>query len=374
MSEVKTSAKKAKKGLGRGLGSLIGENTKNDMFSDQQTPEKSKAKIIGKVNFNEKASSALKEGFKEPEVRTVEKIVEKIVEKPVEKIVERIVEKPVDRIVEQKIPDTSRIWNPDISDIVPNKKQPRKIFEKSALQELSASIKEKGVLQPIVCRRLESGKFEIVAGERRWRASQLAGLRNVPVILKETSNQEALELALIENIQRQDLNPIEEAEAYNHLIKDYSLTQQQLAEKMGKDRATVANVLRLLNLGPEVRRMVSGCELSLGQAKVLLSVSDLRMQKQLAKKVATQKLSVRATEKLIKSAKLQETADVNVNEADELKMKFVNELKGQMQKVLGRKVTIDYNNAKGKMSIYFYSDEELNEISEKVQSAWTQHL
>lgn len=353
MSEARTT-KKSKKGLGRGLGSLIGENTRVDMFAEEKS---SKAKIIGKVNFKEGSDSALKEGLLEPEVKVVEKIVEKIVEKPVEKI------------VEQKIPETSRIWNVDVAKIVRNKKQPRKVFNKEALEELSASIKEKGVLQPIVCRRLETGDFEIVAGERRWRASQLAGLREVPVILKETSNQEALELALIENIQRQDLNPIEEAEAYSHLTKEYGLTQQQLAGKTGKDRATVANLLRLLNLGPEVREMVSSNKLSLGQAKVLLSVTDLREQMRLARKVVNDGLSVRATERLVKSSGKPEASTGEGKAASE-KSLFVNELCGQLQKALGRKVSIDYNNSKGKVSLYFYSDNELNDIAEKVIEAW----
>jgi ParB family chromosome partitioning protein len=352
MTENKTQ-KKNKKGLGRGLGSLIGENTKVNSFSEKQHSENSKAKIVGKIDFQKDKNSALSQGFQEPEVRVVEKIVEK----------------PVEKIVEQKIPDTSRIWSVDISKIVRNKKQPRKDFEKQALEELAASIKEKGVLQPIVCRKLDNGSFEIVAGERRWRASQLAELREVPVILKEASNQEALELALIENIQRQDLNPIEEAEAYNLLAKEYNLTQQQLADKTGKDRATVANVLRLLNLSTEVRAMVSSSELSLGQAKVLLSVADEKAQRKLARKIAKDKLSVRATEKLVKNYKLGGSTNASSSSSDENKI-FVKELSQQLQKTLGRKVTIDYNQAKGKVSLYFYSDAELNDIAEKVQNAW----
>ena len=198
--------------------------------------------------------------------------------------------------------DGQRVWMIDIEKLTGNVYQPRKIFLPEKIQELSASIKEKGILQPIVARRLGDDLFEIIAGERRWRAAQAAGLRSVPVILKEVENQESLELALIENLQRHDLNPIEEAEAFHQLSREFSLSQQEIAQKVGKDRATVANALRLLTLAPEVRQMLSSGELTTGHAKALLALPDLEKQKLLARKITSERLTVRAAEKLVQSA------------------------------------------------------------------------
>ncbi len=323
-----------KKRLGRGLGSLIGENTKNNIFTENINVEKEVSPQF--ESQSKKGEPSLKAEFKESG---------------------------------ERIKDTARIWQIDVAKIFPNLDQPRKVFDPGALKELSESIKEKGVIQPILCRKINENKFEIIAGERRWRATQLAGMHEVPVILKETSNQEVLELALIENIQRQDLNPIEEAEAYGHLLRAHSLTQQQLANKMGKERATIANMLRLLNLGPEVKKMVSHKDLLLGQAKVLLSITDLREQKKLALRIVRDKLSVRATEKLIKKARISKLPPSEVQEA---RGRHVDHLAEQLQKVLGTKVSIDYSDGKGKLSIYFYSDSELNELSDKVKGACKQ--
>ena len=146
------------------------------------------------------------------------------------------------------IPDEKRVWSVAVEKVVPNKEQPRKKFDKEPLKELADSIREKGVIQPIIARKLKDGKFEIIAGERRWRASQMAGLHEVPVVLRKYNNKDNLEVSIIENVQRKDLNPVEEAEAYQFLIDTYSMTQREVAEKVGKDRATIANSLRLLSL------------------------------------------------------------------------------------------------------------------------------
>lgn len=270
--------------------------------------------------------------------------------------------------IQPSIPPSARVWSISVDNIYPNMNQPRQIFSPDHLKELSDSIKEKGILQPIVARIMKDGGYEIIAGERRWRAAQQAGLHEVPVILKEIDDQEALEVALIENIQRADLNPIEEAEAYAHLINKYRLTQQQLAEKVGKERVTVANTMRLLNLAPEVRVMVSKGELSLGQAKVLLSVDNPKIQRQLAGKVKNDRLSVRATEKLV----LKTFRSINQDESKEVSSseRAVQTLAEELQKIMGTKVNIDYLSGKGKLTISFYSDEDLNNLVDRLKNLW----
>jgi ParB family chromosome partitioning protein len=250
-----------------------------------------------------------------------------------------------------------------------NPKQPRQVFDPEKLKELAASIKEKGILQPIVVRLTESGAFEIIAGERRWRASQLAGLEKVPVLVRESSDQDVLELALIENLQRDDLNPIEEAEAFQRLAKDFMLTQSEIAQKVGKERATIANSMRLLELGPKVREMLSKKEISVGHAKVLLGLTDQLQQEALAKQVVSEQLSVRATERLmathrepIKKEVAPAVLSLNISE------KLVTRIAEELQKSLGTKVTIDYKDKRGKLSIHFYSDEELSQIVEKLKA------
>ena len=261
-----------------------------------------------------------------------------------------------------------RVWMIDIEKLTGNVYQPRKVFVTEKIQELAASIKEKGILQPIVARRLGSQSFEIIAGERRWRAAQMAGLQSVPVILKDVENQESLELALIENLQRHDLNPIEEAEAFHQLSKEFTLSQQEIAQKVGKDRATVANALRLLALPQEVKQMLSSGELTSGHAKALLALSDPDKQKLLARKITSEKLTVRAAEKLVQGAahhrKEGGPGALTINVA----AKLVEGLQEDLTKTLGTKVEIQYNGGKGNISIRFYSDEDLTRIIEKIKN------
>lgn len=330
MSE-KTQIKTGKKSLGRGLGSLLGGD--EGAFSKTSDASATVA-VIGK-SFPSQSIPAIREGFEEAA-------------------------KP---IVPQ-VPTELRIWNIPIENLHPNPKQPRQVFDKAPLDELAASIREKGIIQPLIARKLSDGKFEIVAGERRWRAAQLADLKEVPVLLKSTNERETLEIALIENIQREDLNPIEEAEAYEHLIATYTLTQQEIADRVGKERATVANVLRLLNLCPDVRLMVSLSEIGLGHAKVLLSVAEPKEQIRLAEKIKKENLSVRALEQLIMRSRAPEAAkepDSNVH---------IRNLQDELQKLVGSKVVVDYNEGKGKMSLHFYSDAELNEMVERIRTLW----
>ncbi len=266
----------------------------------------------------------------------------------------------------QTIPDTQRIWSLDIEKLTGNVYQPRKLFAPEKLAELSASIKEKGILQPIVARRIDADHFEIIAGERRWRAAQAAGLKKVPVILKEVEDQESLELALIENLQRHDLNPIEEAEAYQQLANEFSLGQQEIAQKVGKDRVTVANSLRLLNLTPEVRQMLVQGEITTGHAKVLLALNDPTKQKALAKKITGEKLTVRAAEKLVQGTLKRNASDAAGFQMD-VAGKLVKGLEEDLAKTLGTKVEILYNKGKGSIAIRFYSDDDLTRIIEKIK-------
>lgn len=277
-------------------------------------------------------------------------------------------------VASQKIDEHTQIWKVPIDRLVANTQQPRQHFGPEALRDLSASIKEQGILQPIVARRRDERTFEIIAGERRWRAAQLAGLHEVPVILKKVDEQNSLELAIIENIQRQDLNVLEEAEAYDRLMSEYSLTQQQVAEKVGKERVTVANTLRLLALPSDLKELVKTSALSAGHAKAILALEDPLEQIKIGKKVATEKLSVRATEQLVASAKRAPSGADPRSSGSSLNLdvskRLVGGLAAELQKLIGTKVTIDYAESRGKLSIHFYSDEELNQITDKIRGAW----
>ncbi len=265
------------------------------------------------------------------------------------------------------IPAESRVWSLAIEKLKPSQFQPRSFFQKEKLEELAQSIKAQGILQPIVARKLSDSQFEIIAGERRWRAAQIAGLHEVPVILKTLSNKDTLELAIIENVQREDLNPIEEAEAYLRLSQEFGMNQQQIAEKVGKDRATVANSLRLLALPTEVRNWVVEGGLSQGHAKVLLSLSEAELMVKVARKTLDEGLSVRQMEKVVLAYKnLHGKSSGEVSEIS-LAEKLAAELAEDLQKKMGTKVSIEYKNGKGRISIQFYSDDELNKLAERLR-------
>lgn len=266
----------------------------------------------------------------------------------------------------------NKIWNIAIDKLVPGIYQPRKNFEKEALTELANSIKENGIIQPITVRKRKEGGYEILAGERRWRAAQSAGLHEVPAIIKSYSDREALQVALIENIQREDLDPIEEAESYARLIEEFSLSQNEAAEKVGKERSSVANALRLLGLPPEIRTMLTNKEISTGHAKAILAVPDKIKQTNLAKKVVLAGLSVRALEAEIKANHSKKASSVTALDAPttlnmDLAEKLANELADQLQKSLGTKVEITYKSGKGRVQVSFYSDDQLTELYEKLK-------
>jgi ParB family chromosome partitioning protein len=252
----------------------------------------------------------------------------------------------------------------DIDRILPNSHQPRKHFEENALNELADSIREHGVVQPIVVRPLEDGFFQLIAGERRWRAAQIAGLSRVPAVIREAGEHDVLELALIENLQREDLNPIEEAQAYDRLISEFSLTQEEVARRVGKNRTTIANMLRLLRLPPEVQQWLRDNRLTTGHAKALLSLNDLNAILDSARKIIQGNYSVRQAEMLVSryannpagkddSAGNAETVDPNVKAAIHT-----------LEQVLGTKVTVQENGGKGRIELHFFSFEEMNRLYE----------
>lgn len=252
-----------------------------------------------------------------------------------------------------------------LSDIEPNRNQPRKQFNEDALVELSESIKLYGIIQPLVVQK-KGDYYEIIAGERRWRASKIAGIKEVPVIIKDYSEQEIVEIALIENIQREDLNPIEEAQAYKRLLTEYNLKQDEVAERVSKSRTAVTNSMRLLKLSDEVQQMVIEELISSGHARALLAIEDKEMQLQIATKVMDEKLSVREVEKLVK----QITNPKETKKHKEVENKFVyEEIEKQINDIVGTKVKVNHKpNGKGKIEIEYYSDSELERLLELFMS------
>lgn len=272
----------------------------------------------------------------------------------------------------QPLDSQNRIWSMAIDKLVPGIYQPRKKFEKTTLEELAQSIRENGILQPIVVRKRSAGGFEIIAGERRWRAAQIAGLHEVPAIIKEYSDREALQLALIENIQREDLDAVEEAESYQRLMQEFGYSQAQVAEKVGKERSTVANSIRLIGLPNEIKDMISDKKISVGHAKILLAAENKIEQIRLAQMCFEKGLSVRALEGLLRpvaaAAGPALGSEKNSLTETDLSQRLAKELAEQLQKTLGTKVFINYKSGKGDLTIHFYSDEQLNSIYEKINS------
>jgi ParB family chromosome partitioning protein len=255
----------------------------------------------------------------------------------------------------------------EVSRISAGGEQPRKIFRDGSLKELAASIKEKGVLQPIIVSRAGDGSFRLIAGERRWRASQLAGLKKIPAIVKNIASRDSLEIALIENIQREDLNPVETAEAFHKLMRDFSLTQEDLSEKVGKERATVANYLRLLKLPEEIKSLISDGSLSMGHARAILSIEGRANQTDAARKVIKKGLSVRETETLAKSTSLAGAKKSKTHKGH--KDPQIASLEDKLIKSLGTKVRIHHKGKKGgRIEIEYYSLDELDRLLDILMS------
>ena len=243
-----------------------------------------------------------------------------------------------------------------LREIEPDKDQPRKDFDEQALAELADSIARHGLLQPIAVRAAAGGAYKIIAGERRWRAARLAGLSEVPVVIKDVTDAEAMELALIENLQREDLDPVEEAMGYRQLMDRCELTQEQAAQKLGKSRSAVANSLRLLNLPEDVLPFLKEGKLSTGHAKVLLGLPEAALMKQAAEAVVGQNLNVRQTEALCKKlAKPQKPP-----KPQPLRPALAGEVEYALREALGSEVKVDYKNGQGSLTVHFYSDEQLS--------------
>ncbi len=310
----------SKRGLGRGLNTLIP--------TEESTEKKGKKES----------------GSKEKEV--IKEVIKEVVK-----------EVPSDTVLK-------------ISEIEPNKDQPREKFDEDSLQELADSIKKYGMIQPITVTK-KDGYYQIVAGERRYRAARIAGLKELPVIIKDYSENEIAEIALIENIQREDLNPIEEARAYQKLIDDFQLKQDEVAEKVSKSRSTITNSLRLLKLGKEVQDMLVENMISSGHAKLLLSIEDEKLQHEVACKILDESLSVRETEKLIKKLQKEDGLKKAKGEAaTAIDHTYIyRDIEDRLKHILGSKIEIKAkDNNKGKIEISYFSQDELERITEMLYS------
>ena len=379
-------AVKRRGGLGKGLDSLI-RNKPTVSRGEETTASSEKTKKSGKedasVSKSKKENKEIKSTQSEPEKE------EKIIDNSTIEVVDGIKNESNGIIEETEsskdeageiIPDTEKnidqvtdssdkgesVLIMKISAVEPNRDQPRKSFREEGIEELASSIAQYGIIQPLLVQKRDD-YYEIIAGERRWRAAMKAGLKEVPVIVKDYTSREAVEISLIENIQREDLNPIEEALAYDRLIQEFSMTQEQVAGRVSKSRSAVTNSLRLLKLEGDVRQMVISGELSEGHARTLLGIPNDETQRLLAERIVKEKLSVRDTEKLVK--KLTSNVPKKVRARDYQKEAILNNLSEQLKIILGTKVSItEKGKNKGKIEIEFYSDDELNRIFEMLQS------
>jgi ParB family chromosome partitioning protein len=342
-------------GLGRGLDSLIPDKTgktrkKSTEKSEQaRKSKKDKTKAASaeqeKDLINKESTDA---DMPETDLPAGEKDIMEQEVKESEKV-ETAAEQ-----IQEAADDTSdgKVISLRISLVEPNRNQPRKFFDDEAIEELSDSIKQFGIISPLLVQKKED-YYEIIAGERRWRAAQKAGLKEVPVLIKDFSNQEAVEVSLIENIQREDLNPIEEAKAYDRLVSEYGMNQEEVAGRVSKSRSAIANSMRLLKLDPEVQRMVETGAISEGHGRALLTVADPDVQKEIAGKIVTERLSVRQTEKLVRDMQ-KAPASPRRKSRDVRRETLLNDLAEQLKGKLGTKVNIRQNGKnKGKIEIEY---------------------
>lgn len=312
---------KAKRGLGKGLGAFFGEEVVQEVVKEQTG-----------------------ESLENPE-REIEK----------------------DQIQKSDIEEESGEIFVKISKIEPNREQPRKDFKEEQLQELADSIRQYGVLQPLLVQK-KGDLYEIIAGERRWRAAKLAGVKEIPVVIREYGKQQAMEIALIENVQREDLNPIEEAVAYQRLMQEFHLKQEEIAERVSKNRSTITNSMRLLNLVPEVQKMLMEGLITSGHARALLAIQDEDNQLKLAEKIVQNHLSVREVEKAVKAIGKEPKEKKKEKEDEALELIFKN-LEDRMKMVVGTKVNISRKDrSKGKIEIEYYSEAELERIVELIET------
>lgn len=261
-----------------------------------------------------------------------------------------------------------------IKDITPNQHQPRRDFDEEALAELAQSIKQHGIIQPVVVRKTLSG-YELVAGERRWRASQIAGLKHIPAVIRDYTDAEMMEIALIENLQRRNLNMIEEAMAFRRLMEEFGLTQEEVAQKIGRSRSMIANIVRLLNLHPEVQEFVSRGTLSMGQARPLLALETGEMQLEAANQIIDEDLSARDAEELVRRLaarrpvkKAEQKPEADTETVEDPNQFFMNEFEDRLKVILGTQVRIKPGKLKSKIEIEYYSPEDLERIMEMLSN------
>ena len=261
--------------------------------------------------------------------------------------------------------ESKAIFYCGIEEIIPNRSQPRKHFDESKLQELAQSVKEKGILEPLIVRRVDQG-YELVVGERRWRAAQKAGLKEVPVLVKELEELDVLEISLIENLQREDLNPIEEAEAFKRLTEEFQIGQGELSTRIGKDRSTIANAIRLLKLPVEIKNQLLQNRIAAGHARAILSLESKEKQKQLCDLIIKKGLSVREAEATAKRwSERSQRAVLPVKKGSELESQM-SSLQDSLRRYLGTKVHITQDGKRGKIEIEYYSPEDLERIIEAI--------
>lgn len=307
-----------KKGLGKGLGAIFGEDVIKE--SEEETAKAKTAKTKNVVNASEG--------------------------------------------------ETGHELMVKVSLIEPNKEQPRKDFNEEQLQELADSIKNYGILQPLLVQK-KGAFYEIIAGERRWRAAKMAGLKEIPVVLREYNRQQSVEIALIENVQRADLNPIEEAKAYQQLVKEFNLTQEEIAARVSKNRATITNTMRLLKLEDQIQEMLIQGMITSGHARALLSLENKDLQLKAAKQILDGSLSVRETEKLVKKLAKEAAGEDEKKEKkqDEARALIYQSLEERMKTVMGTKVSIhNKDKNKGRIEIEYYSEAELERLVEMIES------
>lgn len=261
------------------------------------------------------------------------------------------------------------VFEIDINKIEPGKGQPRKNFDKEKIEALAESIKEHGIIQPLIVNK-ENGIYYIIAGERRWRAAKVAGIKKIPVIEKSATSKEIMELAIIENVQREDLNPVEEAEAYERLMKEYEMTQEQVSSMVGKSRSAVANTLRLLNLSKKIRKSLISGEISAGQARPILAIEKAADQDKVAEYIILKDLSARQAEEYVKKyISKQKKAEENIEEEEENLLESINKqeikyVQDKLRNSLGTKVLLNDNKGRGKITIEYYSKDERERLIE----------
>ncbi len=350
-----------KKGLGKGLDSMF--------------PSYTSSTVSKQADENKDEAHADSAGTEKtvPKPKRTSTAAAKTKKAPVKKkeTAQPSVEAEIDTIMPEIVENTSDagIVTLKLADIEPNREQPRKEFRQEALEELSGSIRQYGIISPLVVIKRD-GYYELVAGERRWRAAKMAGLKEVPVYIREYSDTEVMEVSLIENIQREDLNPIEEAEAYQKLLDECHLTQEELADKVSKNRATIANSLRLLKLDSRVREMLTEGRISAGHARSLLPVEDPEKQFETAELIEKQNLSVRETEKLVKKLLKENTEPEPIVPIKNTALDLVcRDMEDKMKAIFGTKVSVNRKNAqKGRIEIDYYSMDELERIYDLLRS------